>query len=82
MSEDNTAIGRNLYASGDAETRQWFERQWSIWPQRADERLTTNLSLHWGGVQQYRAEHGREPTMSKSFAGCVRDMDRMSGEPA
>lgn len=75
MSEANQATGQHLYAAGDAETRQWFERQWSIWPQRADERLTTNLSLHYGGVLAYRLEHGRDPKMSRDFASNVTWLD-------
>ena len=78
MSEDNIAIGRNLYAQGDAETRQWFERQWSIWPKRANDTLTTNISLHYGGVVQFRAEHGREPALSEQFADCVAYHDKWS----
>ncbi len=75
MSDENTATGRQLYAEGDAATRAWFERQWSIWPKRADERFTTNLSFHWGGVCRFREENGRDPVMSKQFAEGVRVMD-------
>lgn len=70
MSE-NITTGQYLYAAGDAETKDWFHRQWQIWPKRADERLTTNIGLHYGGVLGYRIEHGRDPEMSKDFASHV-----------
>lgn len=72
MSEDNAKTGQYLYATGDQETRDWFHKQWRIWPKRADERLTTNISLHCGGVVAYRIENdGRDPPMSDQFRGCV-----------
>lgn len=76
MSEDNQTTGQYLYAAGDAETRAWFERQWAIWPDRADEKLTTNISFHYGGVQAYRIEHGKEPELSSQFASCIKAHDR------
>lgn len=76
MSDDNRETGRNLYAVGDADTRSWFERQWAMWPERADERMTTNLSLHHGGVTAYRAEHGSDPKMSAEFRSNVEWLDR------
>ena len=75
MSEDNRTEGQYLYAAGDADTRAWFEKQWRIWPKRADERLTTNLSLHYGGVLAFRIEHEREPAMSPDFRSNVQWMD-------
>jgi len=76
VSEENTLIGRNLYGAGDAETKAWFEKQWKIWPRRADPKLTTNISLHYGGVCQFRIEHGRDPEMSRDFLGCVKQLDK------
>lgn len=76
MSDENQTAGQHLYAVGDAKTKDWFHRQWKIWPERADERLTTNISLHYGGVKAYRIEHGRDPEMSKDFASCVDWHDR------
>lgn len=76
MSEENEAIGQKLYAVGDTETREWFERQWRIWPKRADERLTTNIAMHYGGVVAYRAEHSSEPAMSRDFQSHVRWLDQ------
>jgi len=72
MGESNRETGQRLYAMGGVETRAWFERQWAMWPRRADERLTTNLSLHHGGVIAYRLEHGKEPEMSRDFASNVK----------
>ena len=72
---DHTEEGRYLYAAGDAETREWFEKQWKIWPVRADEKLTTNGSLHYGGVLGYRDEHGKDPEMSEPFSVHVSVMD-------
>lgn len=70
MSDENAATGQYLYAAGDAETRDWFHKQWDIWPNRADPKLTTNLSLHAGGVLAYRIEHdGKDPPMSDQFRG-------------
>ena len=78
---DNKQTGQYLYASGDKETRDWFHRQWAIWPERADSKLTTNISLHYGGVCAYRIEHGGDnPPMSDQFAGCVRVLDRDHAE--
>lgn len=67
MSDENMEQGQYLYAAGDRETKDWFERQWKIWPERADPRLTTNISLHVGGVVAYRLEHDRDPEMSDQF---------------
>jgi hypothetical protein len=72
MIENNMVTGQYLYASGDQETRYWFRKQWLIWPKRADKRLTTNISLHCGGVIAYRIENdGRDPPMSDQFRECV-----------
>lgn len=76
MSDDNRTDGAELYRNGDAATREWFERQWSIWPARADSAKTTNLSFHHGGVHAFREAHGREPTMSRSFRDNVEWLDR------
>jgi hypothetical protein len=70
--------GQYLYAVGDAETKDWFHRQWKAWPTRVDERLTTNIALHHGGVIAYRLEHGADPEMSDQFAACVRRLDTYS----
>ena len=76
------STGDYLYRVGDAETRDWFERQWRIWPRRADLRLTTNGRLHYEGLLAYRAIHGHEPQMSDLFREHVRVMDRMHGNTA
>lgn len=76
----NTVEGQHLYSLGDAETRDWFHRQWKIWPERADERLTTNISLHYGGVLAYRIEHGSEPELSLDFSFQVRWLDENNSE--
>lgn len=78
---DNKLEGQRLYASGDAETRAWFERQWKLWPERADPKLTTNISLHYGGVLAYRIEHGREPELSDDFRSHVEWFDNHTQEP-
>jgi hypothetical protein len=75
VSDENRKTGRYLYEAGNQETRDWFERQWKIWPVRADERLTTNLSLLHGGVTMYREIHGYDPAMSDDFALNVEWMD-------
>ena len=75
--------GDYLYSFGDEKTRDWFERQWRIWPKRADEQLTTNLTLHYSAVQAYRRIHGIEPRMSRDFRVNVAQLDKLSGvEPA
>lgn len=71
----NVEEGRKLYAVGDAETRDWFERQLRAWPVRVNERLTTNISLLYGGVLGYRDVHGHEPRYSRAFAQHVRFFD-------
>ena len=75
MSDENRKTGRYLYEVGDQETRDWFERQWRAWPNRVDESLTTNLSLHHGGVTMYREIHGYDPVMSDDFALNVEWLD-------
>lgn len=75
MSDDNRNTGQLLYASGDAETRDWFERQWAAWPARVDPRLTTNLSFHYGGVVAYRIEHDRDPEMSAEFKSNIKFLE-------
>lgn len=76
MSGENIADGNSHYMTGGTDARVWFERQWAMWPERADERYTTNLSFHYGAVQAFRAEHGREPTLSKQFRSNVEWLDR------
>lgn len=76
MSEENVALGKRLYADGDPKTSAWFHKQWRIWPERADTALTTNLSLHYGGVEQFRAENGHDPDMSSEFRSNVEWLDR------
>lgn len=75
MSDENRETGRYLYHVGDAESRDWFERQWRAWPKRVDKRLTTNLSLHYGGVIAFREVHGRDPDMSEQFRANVKWLD-------
>jgi len=55
----------------DTDSRAWFEAQWRIWPKRADERYTTNISFHYGGVRAFREFHGREPELSREFSSHV-----------
>lgn len=81
MAKDNIAVGHALYHKGDQESRDWFERQWRIWPKRADENLTTNLALHYGGVTAYREVHGKEPELSTQFAANIRWIDAMTKRP-
>jgi hypothetical protein len=81
VSLENDTEGQYLYAAGDAETREWFHKQWRLWPKRADERFTTNISFHYGGVKAFRIEHGCDPKLSRDFAGCVGSLDRLS-EPS
>ena len=76
--DDNSVTGQHLYAAGDEETREWFHKQWEIWPHRAHHDLTTNASLHLGGVKAYRIEHGNDPKMSHDFKTWVTFMDRLS----
>lgn len=80
--DDNQGLGTYLYTYGDEETRQWFAKQWKMWPERADERLTTNLSLHYGGVVAFRAINSSEPEMSDQFREGVRVLDRFAASAA
>lgn len=77
MSAENETTGQYLYAAGDAETRDWFHRQWKAWPKRVDKRLTTNGSLHYGGLLAYRIENECDPEMSDEFRIHVSVMDRL-----
>jgi len=81
MSDDNRRDGILLYLNGDAETQAWFEKQWRIWPKRADEQRTTNMSFHYGGVLSYRAMRGRDPMMSRDFASNVAWIDQQGNKP-
>lgn len=80
MSDDNRLDGQYCYAAGDSETREWFHRQWKIWPRRADDRLTTNIGFHYGGVLAFRIEHGRDPEMSRDFKSHVDWHDAREGQ--
>lgn len=76
MSEGNQREGQACYSIGDRETKDWFERQWAVWPERADPRLTTNLSFHYGGVLAYRIEHdGADPPMSSQFKSSIKFLE-------
>lgn len=70
---------RGLYTIGDQATRDWFERQFRIWPQRADPELTTNLELHYWALVEYRQIHGHEPVKSTDFTVAVKVFDRAYG---
>lgn len=76
MTTDNRIEGQYLYAAGDQETKEWFHEQWRIWPERANPRLTTNLSFHFGGVIAFRIEHGKDPEMSDQFRSNVEYLTR------
>lgn len=75
---DNRTDGRSTYLVGEGDTRDWFERQWRAWPERVDQRLTTNIQFLYGAVLAFRAEHNREPELSASLAYHVRSHDRLS----
>jgi len=77
----NREDGHNCYTTGDAEARTWFDRQWAVWPERVDEKCTTNLSFLHGGVLAYRAEHGRDPGMSGMLRSNVEWLDRNGAKP-
>lgn len=70
---------RGVYAAGDQETRDWFERQFRIWPRRAHPDMTTDLELHYWGLVSYRTIHGHEPKMSRDFATAVKFFDSAYG---
>jgi len=72
----NSTEGYNHYINGGNEARSWFEHQWTIWPERADDRYTTNLTFHYGGVQAFRSQHGEDPEMSDQFKSCVHWQDK------
>lgn len=76
MSDENRTEGRACYAAGDAKLRSWFERQWAIWPARADQHRTTNLSFHHGGVLAFREIHGCDPAMSRELKSNVEWFDK------
>jgi hypothetical protein len=76
---NNQTEGRYLYRVGDAEARALFERQWVIWPDRADERLTTNISFHYGAIIAYRREFGKEPVLSNNLVPYVAILDKYKG---
>jgi hypothetical protein len=78
---ENETTGQYLYAAGDAETRNWFHRQWAIWPERADERLTTNLAFHRGAMAAYEIERGEKPHMSAELKVSAGMLDRLASPP-
>lgn len=80
MSDENRRDGWHGYATGSSEDRGWFERQWAVWPTRADQRRTANTSFHHGAIQAFRAEHGRDPAMSKALRSWVDLLDRYETE--
>lgn len=75
-SDKDVDLGKYLYGVGDEETKKWFVDSWKVWPKRIDKRLTTNGSLHYGGLLQYRLENDNvDPPMSESFRIHVKVMD-------
>jgi len=82
MSDQNQIEGRYHYLAGTAKDREWFEWQWMIWPKRADERKTTNLSFLYGGVTGYRTLAGRDPQTSADLRTHVDWLDRHQLHPA
>lgn len=76
MTNDNYADGHVAYSTGDTETRDWFQRQWAAWPERVDDRYTTNMTFHRGAIAAFREETGREATMSADLAANIRYFDR------
>lgn len=82
MSDNNIEMGKTLYGIGDDETKEWFHKSWAVWPKRVNSRLTTNGSLHYGGLLQYRIENdGKNPEeMSNDFKIHVEIMDKYNQE--
>ena len=69
--------GQACYSMGDEETREWFHKQWKIWPTRADSKLTTNISFHYGAIKAYRIENGNEdPAISNEFMPHILYLDK------
>ncbi len=79
MSEENHIAGKRCYLRGNTKTQQWFQKQWAMWPKRADIAFTTNLSFHHGGIQAFREQHGCDPDMSSDLAANIKYLD---GNPA
>lgn len=76
MTDKNRNDGYLVYKeNGTIGDRDWFHRQWTMWPKRADTRLTTNLSFHHGGVMAYREIHGTEPEMSLDMTPNIAVLD-------
>lgn len=76
MSDENYNDGYNLYETGTMEQKDWFRKQWKIWPVRANERFTTNLSFHFGGIQAYRKEKCKEPELSEDLKSNIKWLDK------
>jgi hypothetical protein len=49
--------------------------------ERANEKLTTNISFHYGGVLAYRIEHQDDPVLSTQFASRVAMLDKFKAKP-
>jgi len=67
MSDINQKEGHECYTLGSPSTRDWFLRQWAIWPERADKDKTTNISFHYGALIACREDGNVEPTLSPQF---------------
>jgi len=76
VSKENQDDGLQCFAEGDSDTKGWFARQWKIWPKRADETKTTNLSFLYGGILAYRKAHQLQPEMSNDLRQNIEWLDR------
>lgn len=75
---DNRADGYTFYHECGPESQDWFHKQWTIWPERADSRYTTNLNFHYGAITAFREINAFSPPMSESLFENIAWLDRNS----
>lgn len=77
---DNKADGQKCYEDAvrneDTKTLAWFDRQWGMWPTRADPNSTTNISFLYGGMIAYEISTGERPPMSHDLKTCFNYLDK------
>lgn len=73
-----SAEGFEAYVAATDELKEWFHRQWQIWPKRADERYTTNADFHYEAIQAHIEEFGSVPQISEELISYIKIYKRLN----
>ena len=80
MSDINESEGWICFRN-EPDTRAWFREQWKRWPERVDERYTTNISFLYGALMAFRHLHKSDPPISRAFREQVEWLDNYPVNP-